>query len=165
MNPAACAGHAELEAELAAFVAYEARLLDEGRFDEWIALFADDGHYWLPAQAGQTDPRSEPSIAFEDLFLLRLRVERLRHPQAHSQQPASRCLHLLQSSRLVGEVDGAWLTSTPFLYIEQRGAERAQLAGTACHRIARLDGTLRIRLKRVDVLGVEEGLPMIQLFP
>ena len=26
------------------FIAHEARLLDERRYDEWLALFADDGN-------------------------------------------------------------------------------------------------------------------------
>ena len=33
---------------MAAFVVHEARLIDEGRYDEWLALFADDGRYWVP---------------------------------------------------------------------------------------------------------------------
>ena len=85
------------EAELAKFVVREARLLDEKRFDEWYELFADDGFYWVPAVHGQKDPRLENSLAYEDKFLLKLRVERLKSPQAFSQQPRSRCHHLLQA--------------------------------------------------------------------
>ena len=31
----------------------EARLLDERRYDEWLALFSDDGFYWMPLTPGQ----------------------------------------------------------------------------------------------------------------
>jgi hypothetical protein len=44
------------EQELARFIQIEARLIDEGRFDEWAALFASDGVYWVPAGLKQTDP-------------------------------------------------------------------------------------------------------------
>src|SRR5437868_12561618 len=66
------------EQELVKFVVREARLLDEKRFDEWYELFADDGHYWVPANPGQADPHLQNSLAYEDKFLLKLRVERLK---------------------------------------------------------------------------------------
>jgi len=43
--------------DLTGFVLYEARLLDQHRFEEWLDLFADDGRYWMPLEWGQTDPR------------------------------------------------------------------------------------------------------------
>ena len=33
-----------------AFLVHEARLLDDGRFEEWLALFTTDAWYWVPAQ-------------------------------------------------------------------------------------------------------------------
>ncbi|MEZ5739498.1 MAG: aromatic-ring-hydroxylating dioxygenase subunit beta [Burkholderiaceae bacterium] len=154
-----------LLAEITALVQHEARLVDEGRFDEWLALFTDDGRYWVPSHAGQVSEHGEASIALEDPFLLRLRIDRLRHPQAHSQQPASRALHLLQATAIIGGQAPEWQTRTPFLYFEQRGPGQIQLPGTATHHLTRIDGTLRIRMKRVDLLGAGQALPMIQLFP
>jgi hypothetical protein len=34
--------------DLIDFVYDEARMLDEGRYDEWLALWLPDGHYWMP---------------------------------------------------------------------------------------------------------------------
>src|SRR5947207_14691909 len=84
------------DAELARFVRFEARLIDEKRFEEWYELFTDDAYYWVPAVHGQKDPLLENSLAYEDKLLLRLRIERLKSPLAYSQRPASRCLHVLQ---------------------------------------------------------------------
>ncbi len=39
--------------QLIEFVQWEARLIDEKRFDEWYDLFADDGRYWMPLTRGQ----------------------------------------------------------------------------------------------------------------
>src|SRR5256885_1606466 len=36
-------------------IAHEARLLDEKRYDDWLALFADDGRYWVPLQGALQD--------------------------------------------------------------------------------------------------------------
>ena len=37
-----------LQREIEEFVAMEAELLDERRYNEWIQLMADDIHYYLP---------------------------------------------------------------------------------------------------------------------
>lgn len=34
--------------DLIDFVHAEARMLDEGRFDDWLTLWAADGMYWMP---------------------------------------------------------------------------------------------------------------------
>ena len=49
------------EKDLVDFVYREARLLDEMRYDEWLALFTEDGYYWMPAEWRQTDPVLQPS--------------------------------------------------------------------------------------------------------
>ena len=84
-----------VERDLSRFVRHEARLIDEKRFDEWLALFTDDARYWVPAAPEQTDPVGHNSLAYEDRLLLELRIERLKSPRAYSQRPPSRCLHVL----------------------------------------------------------------------
>ncbi|MEP6721426.1 MAG: aromatic-ring-hydroxylating dioxygenase subunit beta [Variovorax sp.] len=149
------------------FVIAEAALLDAGRFDEWLALFAEDGHYWVPLLgAAQADPHSHNSIAYEDRLLLTLRVERLKNPRAHSQHPASHCQHVLQQPVL--ESDGAAgdtvALRTPFLYVEARGDAQVLLAGICRHLLARTPTGWTIRQKRVDLLQAGRALPAIQLF-
>jgi 3-phenylpropionate/cinnamic acid dioxygenase small subunit len=152
--------------ELAQFIRHEARLIDEKRLDEWLALFTDDGLYWVPAAPGQTDPLNHNSLACEDKLLLELRIERLKSPRAYSQRPPSRCLHVLQTPDLekVDEERGELFTRTPFLYTETRGDESQRYAATAWHTLVRQDGRLRIRMKRVDILNCDAALPSIQLF-
>ncbi|MEZ5650270.1 MAG: aromatic-ring-hydroxylating dioxygenase subunit beta [Burkholderiaceae bacterium] len=155
----------ELSVRLTRFIAHEARLLDERRHDEWLALFAPDGKYWVPSHPDQTEMRLEPSLALEDVFLLGLRIARLRHPQAHSQHPPSRALHVLQASQCIDADGGRFVMRTPFHYFEQRGDDQVSLPGCATHELVMIDGTLKIRLKRVDLLAAGRALPMIQLFP
>ena len=159
---------AALERELFDFVAHEAQLIDARRFDEWLALFADDGRYWVPLQgAAQVDPISHNSLADEDRLLLTLRVERLKSPRAHSQQPRSRCKHVLQRSIAVEVADGianGYELRTPFLYVESRDHEPVMLTGSYRHVLVEVDGAWKIRLKRVDLLDADRPLPAIQLF-
>jgi 3-phenylpropionate/cinnamic acid dioxygenase small subunit len=152
------------EPELVKFVLKEARLLDEKRFDEWYELFAEDGYYWVPAVHGQKDPHLENSLAYEDKFLLKLRIERLKSPQAFSQQPASRCLHVLQQSEIERSTEKEFLVRTPMIYTETRGDESQRYAATAWHTLVSQDRQLKIKLKRVDILNCDAMLPSIQLF-
>jgi 3-phenylpropionate/cinnamic acid dioxygenase small subunit len=149
------------------FVAAEAALLDAGRFEEWLALFADDGYYWVPLLgARQTDARSHNSIAYEDRLLLELRVERLKDPRAHSQHPPSACQHVLQRPVVerTDEAGATVLLRTPFIYIESRGEDQLLLAGTCRHELVRRSESWAIRLKRIDLLNPGRALPAVQLF-
>jgi len=155
------------ESELCDFVAAEAALLDDGRFDDWLALFAEDGHYWVPLLgARQLDPLSHNSIAYEDRLLLQLRIERLKNPRAHSQHPPSHCQHVLQRSHVerLDPAAGTATLRTPFVYIEARGERQLMLAGCYRHELLRTEDGLRIRCKRVDLLNAEQPLPAVQLF-
>jgi len=157
---------APADAELARFVRFEARLIDERRFDEWYELFTEDGYYWVPAVHGQKSPLSENSLAYEDKLLLQLRVVRLQSPLAYSQKPASRCLHVLQESDVDRRDDakGEYLVRTPFIYTETKGDDSQRYAATAWHTLVWQEDRLRIRLKRVDILNCDAALPSIQLF-
>jgi len=154
--------------ELFEFAALEARLLDERRWDEWLALFTEDGRYWVPLQgAEQRDGSTYNSIADEDRLLLSLRVERLKNPRAHSEHPPTRCQHVLQPSSVIGQDAGAGTCDlhTPFIYVETRASRQIVLAGSYRHHLVQVAGRLRIRLKRVDLLNAGDALPAIQLFP
>jgi 3-phenylpropionate/cinnamic acid dioxygenase small subunit len=157
---------APTDAELIDFVVREARLLDDRRYDEWLALWADDGLYWLPLSPEQTEGRQHNSHLYEDKLLRTLRVERLKSPRAHAQQPPSRAHHLLQAPT-VETSDAAerrYLLRTAFHYTEAQGDEIQFFVGTAFHHLVVEGGALRMRLKRVDLLNADAALPAVQLF-
>lgn len=152
--------------DLIAFVYEEARLIDEKRFEAWLGLFAEDGHYWIPLVPDQPDGIDHASLMYEDRLLLQLRIERMRNPRAFSLQPESRCLHVLQCPEIVSidYDDGTYVTRTRYLYVETRGDEQQMYACTAEHSLVLQDGVLRIRQKRVNLLNCDAALPSIQLF-
>ena len=81
------------------FLIHEATLLDARRFRDWMALFAEDGTYWVPAVPDQQSPFDQASLFYDDRDLMKTRVDRLEHPRIHVQTPPSRTAHL------VGNVD------------------------------------------------------------
>ena len=149
-------------ADIVRFVKQEARLLDDRRFEEWYELFTEDAHYWVPAVHGQTDPKLQNSLAYEDKLLLKLRIERLKQPTAYSQKPASRCHHVLQTPEIEKSSKDEFLIRTNFIYTETRGDESQRYAAVAWHTL--VGKPLKIRLKRVDILNCDAALPSIQLF-
>lgn len=146
------------------FVYREARLLDEKRFDAWYELFAENGLYWVPLVHDQQDGLNHASLMYEDRLLLKLRIERLKQPRAYSQQPESRCQHVLQRPEIELASAEGYRLRTPFFYAEARADEQLVLTGVARHHLVDENGTLRLREKRVDLLNCEAALPSVQLF-
>lgn len=154
------------ERELIDFVVLEARLLDEKRYDEWNALFAEDAYYWVPLTPGQPDGINYTSHVYADKLLRDLRIKRLSHPRAYAQQPPSRSQHLLQNPS-VDKMDAAaneFLVRTPFHYTEAQNDEVQFLVGTAWHHLKVVDGALKLTLKRVDLINSDAALTAFQLF-
>ena len=140
------------------FLMHEARLLDEAKFDEWLALFTADAWYWVPSEPGQDNPHDTVSLIYDDRRLLETRVRRLASPRMYSQEPRSR------TSRLVGnltieENDAAGATvRSKFLMIEYRRESQRLFGGTALHRLVQVEGGIRIAWKRIDLVNCDAPL-------
>jgi len=148
------------------FVYDEAATLDEMRWEDWLALFHDDGRYWMPLEWQQEDPLLQPSLMYEDRLLLTVRVERLSGERTFSQKPKSRCHHLLERPRVIsdGTDDGVCRLRTSFLYTETRGDLLDRYSGWVSHELVEVDGDLKIMLKRVDLINFDAPFGNIQLF-
>lgn len=154
------------EQTLMRFVHEEARLLDEQRFDEWLTLFTEEAHYWMPLAPNQQDERLHASLMYEDKLLLKVRIERLAGTRTFSQQPRSRSHHLLQQPT-VEQSDpaaGTYRLRTAFHYVETKLDAQQLYAGWATHDLVTLDGALRIQLKRVDLVNCDAAFGNIELF-
>jgi 3-phenylpropionate/cinnamic acid dioxygenase small subunit len=150
----------DLEGEAEAFLVAEARLLDAGRFEEWLALFAEDGFYWVPAAPGQSDPLNHLSIFYEDKSVLALRVRRLGHPRVYSAQPAPRTAHLVGNVTATrgGEPGVDCEIRSTLMVAEYRpgpSADRRLWAGQQTHKLRRAPEGWRIVLKRVDLIDCD----------
>tara|TARA_Y100000588_G_C13953232_1_gene795344 strand:- start:47 stop:526 length:480 start_codon:yes stop_codon:yes gene_type:complete len=154
------------EIDLVNFVIREARMLDEQEYDTWLDLFAEDGIYWMPLEVGQTEEKLTTSLMYEDLLLLRTRVQRLSGKRTFSQKPKSRCQHLLQTP-IVDKMDtpnNDYQVFTPFHYVEVRNDEKELYAGWMKHSLAIENEKLKIKLKRVDLVNCDAPHRNIQLF-
>ena len=60
---------------------------------DWLELFTEDGHYWMPLAHGQTDTKLHASLMYEDKLLLKIRVERLQ-ASGHGEEDISTIFRL-----------------------------------------------------------------------
>ena len=79
------------------FLFRQAEFLDEKQWDAWLALYTDDGFYWMPAEEDQIAGDGLPNIFWEDQDLMRMRIARNTHPRAHSQAPHNRLCHVVSN--------------------------------------------------------------------
>jgi benzoate/toluate 1,2-dioxygenase subunit beta len=146
-----------------AFVYREARLADEARYAEWLALWTDDGVYWVPAT---TDPAARPdthlSHIYDNRARLDTRITLLQTGQRYSQEPASLMRRVVSNLEVVEADDGALVAESNFILAELSIQARPELhwwAGRTTHRLRRGDGGLRLSQKKVVLVNAAEPLP------
>lgn len=87
------------------FIYREARLQDEHAYDEWEALWTDDGVYWVPANGEGGDPERQMSIIYDNRSRIALRIRQFHTGKRFSQTPQSR-LRRVVSNIEVQQDDG-----------------------------------------------------------
>ena len=143
----------------------EARLIDEKRFDEWYELYSEDALYWMPLTRDQPLGEVQTSLYYEDKLLLKVRIERLRHPNAFSQAQPSFSQHVLQQPAVESSEAGSGqcVLRTPFVYVEAQLDRQLMLAGVAYHHLLAVGGEWKIRMKKIELLNRDAALPSIEL--
>lgn len=144
--------------EVTAFLNYEARLLDDELYPEWLALFTEDAHYWMPGieNRARRDPDRLPSPSgmayFDDTIDdLRRRITRLMLSTAWAEDPPTRHLHLVSNIEVDGpdELDELFVRSAFVNFRGQSDVHEATLYGRREDRLRRVDGHLRIARRHV----------------
>lgn len=146
-----------------AFLLHEARLLDEARWEDWLALFAADAWYWVPLQPGQADPFETVSLIYDDRRLLETRVRRLMNPNIHAATPPARASRIVTNVTIEEGGEDAATVRSKFVMVEYRRNAQRLFAGTYLHRLAARGAALTIASKRVDLVNCESELEGIVL--
>jgi benzoate/toluate 1,2-dioxygenase subunit beta len=144
------------------FVYKEARLADEARYAEWLALWTDDGVYWVPAT---TDPGADPdkhiSHIYDNRGRIETRIKLLQTGHRYSQEPASLMRRLISNIEVAA--DGAELVvESNFALAElaiQAKREMQWWVGRTTHRLRRVEGELKMCRKMVVLVNAAEPLP------
>ena len=137
----------------------EARLLDELRFDEWLALYAPECIYWVPASPERGDPRREVAISFDDRRRMEDRIFRLRTGYAWSQAPKSRTVRMITNVEVFATLrDDARMVRSNFLISEFRPDGTRFLSGWCGHRCVRDGDRWLIGVRQVNLIDCDQNL-------
>ncbi len=162
----------ELIREVEQFLYREARLLDERRFHEWLALFTDDVRYWMVTRSNLY-PRSSKAIAIlnpdrnvdenadedglaildETKKTLEGRVARLETGMAWAEDPPSRTRHLIANIELApGHTPRELEVYSNFIVYRNRSeTEQDFYVGARRDILRRADGALRIGSRKITL--------------
>lgn len=147
------------------FLYHEARLLDEQRFEEWNALFTEDGVYWAPASPGQPDATHHVSLIYENALLRAVRIKRFRHPNAFSLQPKPRTVHMVSNVMIDSAApNGDCVVTSRFLMAQYRRERQDLFAGTYTHRLRRTAGGYRIALKKAELVNCDAPMENVLVY-
>src|ERR1700720_2891457 len=115
----------EAQREIELFLLREARLLDGGEFEPWLALYAPEGIYWMPSQPGQTDPKGVASIIYEDHAILAISVAGLLEATRLVLTPMARTTHLISNIEVpAGETRDLFTAEALLICIERPRQEQ-----------------------------------------
>ena len=97
----------------------EGILLDERKWDEWLALFSPDVEFWVPSWKSEhelvSDPLNEVSLAwYPSRDHLEDRIYRIRTGLSPASNPLPRTVHLITNSLIRQENDGKYLVTSNF---------------------------------------------------
>lgn len=92
------------------FLYYEARLLDDRQWDEWLSCYSPQVVYWMPAWGDDDqltrDPQKEISlIYYPNREGLEDRVYRIKTERSGASTPEPRTTHIISNVELMGESD------------------------------------------------------------
>ena len=145
------------------FLHREARLADEARYAEWLALWTDDGVYWVPAT---TDPAADPdkhlSHIYDNRGRLETRIKLLLTGHRYSQEPASRMRRLVSNIEAAPAENGELVAESNFALAElaiQAKREMHWWVGRTTNRLRRVGGELKMCRKKVVLVNAAEPLP------
>ena len=132
-----------------ALLLHEARLLDTEALDDWLDLFTDDVHYWMPSVESRmrVGPGAAPTrMAFFDDTKddLRIRVSRFQQPTAWTENPPTRHIHVITNIE-------AFMTDTPDLY------RAYSVVSAHCSR-GEHDNAVILARRSDDIVDTSEGL-------
>jgi 3-phenylpropionate/cinnamic acid dioxygenase small subunit len=152
----------------------EAMLLDEKRWQDWLALYTEDCFYWVPSVMRQADPINTISLFAENRMMLEMRIIRVTHPRAWSQEFPTRMSHVVGNVMIDPDggagAEGGMKPKADLVVrsqqhvLEFRKEDQRMFGGTVRHWLRRDGRDWKIALKRFDVVNCDAPMEVVQLF-
>ena len=153
-----------LRFEVEDFLYYEADLLDDHLYDEWLDLFTDDARYWMPMRRNvpSRDMSAEMTVENRDMSwfdndkeTLEKRVKQIKTGVHWADEPLSRVSHMVSNVRLLSSDSsqvgpGEVRAKCRFLFYRNRHIdEESTFVGKRIDTLRRVDGRLKIARREI----------------
>lgn len=153
------------------FLFYEAELIDDREFSEWLELLADDITYQVPVRVSQeSETRSDFTNMYhidDNKFLLKQRVNRLETEYAWAEQPPSRTRHFVSNVRVSqsDRADEHEVRSNLLLYVSKGTSDDyTELSGERHDTVRETDDGFEIANRTVYLDNTTLPLDRISIF-
>jgi 3-phenylpropionate/cinnamic acid dioxygenase small subunit len=153
-----------LQQEIEEFLYYEADLLDERRYEDWLALVAEDVRYWMPMRRNVKVDDIEREFTREGLDIswfdegketLTRRVRQIQTGIHWAEEPVSRISHMVSNVRLL-EASPSWADPVEvtvrcrfLIYRNRVETETDILVGKREDLLRRVDGQWQIARRKI----------------
>lgn len=149
-----------MSAEAIDLVHREAGLLDDRRYDDWLALYTEDCRYWVPVSPDMASPREGPSHFHDDRQVMMVRTHRLANPRTFGAEPSPRTVHIVSGVQVERDDGDTLVVASSQMMLEYRNRDRFEedqriFGGRVRHTLRRTPEGLRIAEKRVDLINAE----------
>jgi len=143
----------EQKREIEELLSKEAHLLDEHRYEEWLALFTEDVDYVIPLREhiqGDVPPAGHPVVK-DDKLMLTARVKKHQTGFSHVEVPVSMTCHLITNILVEdGPSAGELEVLSSFIVRQARKLrDEAWWAGRRRDLVRREDGQWKIARREV----------------
>jgi biphenyl 2,3-dioxygenase subunit beta len=144
--------------EVERFYYDEAALLDSHRYEEWLALFSDDAHYFMPIRRTRTQREMDKEFTkpgqmafFDDTkMLLAGRIAKLKTGRSWAEDPPSRTRHLITNIRVVKDDGGRLDVQSNFhVYRTRLNSEETSWIGSRRDVLRRVEGSFQIADRKI----------------
>lgn len=149
-----------LRLEIEDFLWYEADLLDEHKYDEWLELFTDDISYWMPIRRNVSSRQMGTEYSAEgadvtwmtnDKLGLEKRVRQIQTHDHWSEEPFSRVSHIVSNVQVLGWTgpDEVRVKCRFVFYRNRHSDEESTMIGKRTDTLRRLDEGWKISRREV----------------
>lgn len=153
----------DLLSRCAELIYREAAYLDEKRWPEWLALYAEDAEFWLPAWNAEANPTSDPQSQLSLIYYnsragLEDRIWRIQSGKSLASDPLIRTCHMIANLRLADAAkDARSCVNSRWQVNVYRPSQRrvSSYFGFYEHVLRPESGGLRIVRKKIILLNDE----------
>ena len=148
----------------------EAVYLDERRWDEWLALFAEDCEYWVPTWRTEGELTSNPQAEISHIYYanragLEDRIVRIRSNRSPASMPLRRTAHIVGNVLIEGnEGDSMRLRSSWTSHVFDPRHKKTDVFFGHAHYELRRDGKTWLIAKKKTVLQNDYLPSMVDIY-